>query len=220
MPAWSAHGRKDRHAGEVHAVLRSLDSAALLPDTLVTYRPPLPDDFGVLVDLEIGPSQGGGAEIFYVTVCTAKWLGRTALDEDFKGFEFLRHRLLIERWDPSLIRRAVADLCARTDGRDWNEVATRLSRYLAWEFEDYSPRIADQGPGWHIGDRYYGVTLASTPDSTDLELDDLGPGVGRGTVAIASKPDVSKRIYLRLFSEDPLPIELLERFAVEAHRRL
>lgn len=74
-----------------------------------------------------------------MTVCTAKWLERAELDENAKDFEFVRHRLLVGRWDPDLVRRAVEDLCARTSGRDWREVATRLSRYLAWEFDDYDP---------------------------------------------------------------------------------
>lgn len=43
-------------SGHVHAVLRSLDSTTLLPDALATFRPPLHDDFGILVDLSIGPS--------------------------------------------------------------------------------------------------------------------------------------------------------------------
>jgi hypothetical protein len=31
-----------------------------------------------------------------------------------------------------------SDLCRRTEGTDWNDVATKLSRYATWEFEDYS----------------------------------------------------------------------------------
>jgi hypothetical protein len=52
---------------------------------------------------------------------------------------------------------------------------------------------------WHIGERYYSVTVASTPDSLGLELDDVGPGVGRGTIAIPSKPDTGEAINVRLF---------------------
>lgn len=73
---------------------------------------------------------------------------------------------------------------------------------------------------WHIGERFYVVTFASTPDSLDLELYDVGPAVGRGTIAIASRPDGGEAINVRLFSDGPLPIEVVEQFVAEARVRL
>ena len=43
----------------------------------------------------------------------------------------------LERWDYDVLVRAISDLCLRTEGEDWPEVATRLGRFGAWEFEDY-----------------------------------------------------------------------------------
>ena len=123
----------------MHASLRSLDSPDLAADSLDSYRPPLPDDFGILLLALIGPSDAAGEEAFYVTVCSAKWLARASLAENAKGFEFVRNRLVVDRWDPELFRRAIGDLCLRTSGNDWSEVGNKLSRYLAWEFEDYTP---------------------------------------------------------------------------------
>ncbi len=123
----------------MHVSLRSLDSPNLAPDSLDSYRPPLSDDFGILLTALIGPSDGAGEEVFYVTVCSAKWLARATLDENGEGFEFVRHRLVVERWDPGLFRRAIGDLCAHTSGDSWQEIGNRLSRFLAWEFEDYAP---------------------------------------------------------------------------------
>ena len=80
--------------------------------------------------------------------------------------------------------------------------------------------MASEVERWHIGERYYGVTAASTPQGFDLELDDLGPGVGRGLVAIASLPDDSEAISLQVFGAGALPIEVLEQFIAEARRRL
>ena len=80
--------------------------------------------------------------------------------------------------------------------------------------------MASESQRWQIRDRHYGVTVASTPDSFDLELDDLGPGVGRGPVAIASMPDGSKNINVRVFTDGALPIEVIEEFVAEARRRL
>lgn len=73
---------------------------------------------------------------------------------------------------------------------------------------------------WHFADRYYGITLASAPTSMDLELDDLGPGVGRGLIAIASYDDDSGEITVKSFAEHAVPIGLLEQFLSEAQRCL
>ena len=127
------------HDGEMRAVLRSLESPDLAPDSLTNYEPPLPDDFGVLLLALVGPDDGSGEEAFYITVCSPQWLARATMDENAKGFEFVRHRLVVNRWDPDLFRRAVADLCSHTSGLDWPEVANKLSRFMAWEFEDYTP---------------------------------------------------------------------------------
>jgi hypothetical protein len=54
-----------------------------------------------------------------------------------KGFWFLRSHVLLTRWDYGVLVRALRDLCARAEGETWEEVATKLSRYGRWEFEDY-----------------------------------------------------------------------------------
>jgi hypothetical protein len=102
---------------------------------LVAEAPPEGDDFGVVVTAYIGPAGGEGAELFELTVCTSGWLAENVATP--KGFAFLRHHLVVDRWDEALVERAVRDLCLRNEGDTWNEVATKLSRYAYWEFEDY-----------------------------------------------------------------------------------
>src|SRR4051812_27613286 len=102
---------------------------------LEVFEPPTTADFGVLVTAHLGPESGEGAELFYLTVCTLGWIAAHVSMP--KGFAFLRHHLAVERWDESLVERAVRDLCLRNEGDDWNEVAVKLSRYASWEFEDY-----------------------------------------------------------------------------------
>jgi phytoene dehydrogenase-like protein len=98
----------------------------------------MPDDFGIWLTALIGPDGDVGEEVFGVTACSPQWLARTTVTENTKGFEFVRHRLVVSRWDPDLLRRAIGDLCRHTSGSDWPEVAAKLSHYLAWEFEDYT----------------------------------------------------------------------------------
>ncbi len=87
------------------------------------------------VTASAGPAGGDGEEQFQFTVCSPSWL---SAQPRAKGFAFCRHTLLLERWDPELVDRAIRDLCRRTEGESWTEVASKLSRFGRWEFEDYS----------------------------------------------------------------------------------
>lgn len=73
---------------------------------------------------------------------------------------------------------------------------------------------------WFFAGRHYIITLASSADDMNLELDDVGPGIGRGPVAVATKPDDSKEITLSTLTSDPLPIDLISQFIGEASSRL
>lgn len=42
---------------------------------------------------------------------------------------------MLDHYDYETLRRAIADLCQRSTGPTWSEVATQLSRYGAWESE-------------------------------------------------------------------------------------
>jgi hypothetical protein len=73
---------------------------------------------------------------------------------------------------------------------------------------------------WTIDGRHYGLTLASTPTSMDLELDDLGPGVGQGLVALVSCDDETQELTVRVFTDRPLPNVLIEMLIADAGERL
>lgn len=79
---------------------------------------------------------------------------------------------------------------------------------------------ADPRQRWHFAGRYYLVTLASSRETMDLELDDVGPSLGRGPTLYASCADDSGAITIRALRCDPLPIELVEEFLTEARLRL
>jgi len=76
---------------------------------------------------------------------------------------------------------------------------------------------------WHFGGRWYTATLASSVTSRDgmgLELDDVAPAPGRGSVLEAFHDDTSGEMTFISYSTEPLPFELVEQFIVEARRRL
>lgn len=118
----------------MHAELKGLDSADAPAHDIAAYTPADAGHFGLNVTASIGPAGEEGAELFSFTVCSASWLKAQSLQ---KGFVFQRHTLLLERWDPDLVQRSLSDLCLRTEGESWHEVAVKLSRFGRWEFEDY-----------------------------------------------------------------------------------
>lgn len=120
----------------MHAQLRSL-SVKVGP--LSEFTPADPTYFGALLDATIGPAGGLGEEIFQATVCSPRWLADNVLAGPNKGFAFVRHHLVIDHWDAAHVEKLIVDLCGRVSGPTWSDVANKLSRYLAWEFEDYAP---------------------------------------------------------------------------------
>lgn len=124
--------RQPLRSGAVRAELKSLDSAEA-PEGLASFQPAEPERFALAVGATIGPAGGEGGDLFYFHVVTAGWL---ADNPPPKGFEFLRD-LLVTGWDYETVRRAISDRCLHVEGRDWNEIATKLSRCAHWEFEDY-----------------------------------------------------------------------------------
>ena len=117
----------------MRADLKSLDSVDA-PAGIATFKPDDSETFAITIGAVVGPSDGPGGELFYFSACTAGWLRANPPE---KGFAFLHGHILLSHWDPDLVHRAISDLCHRTVGGDWNEVAIKLSRYGSWEFEDY-----------------------------------------------------------------------------------
>jgi hypothetical protein len=45
--------------------------------------------------------------------------------------------LIVKDYDPSLIKKLVRKFVERWSGESWHEVAQKVARIGAWEFEDY-----------------------------------------------------------------------------------
>jgi hypothetical protein len=84
-----------------------------------------------------GPGDEPGEECFDLLVCTPAWL---ANEVSHKIAIVGRHHLIVEKWDPARVRDIVTDLFTREEGKNWSELALRLSRLGYWEFEDYRER--------------------------------------------------------------------------------
>lgn len=98
------------------------------------FRPDEADCFGFFLQVMVGPSESSGVESFDFTVCTPRWL---QLRHREQGPVWGRGFLIVDGFHPVEIETEISTLIARCGGNTWEEFATRLSRYLHWEFADY-----------------------------------------------------------------------------------
>ncbi|UOP04173.1 immunity 8 family protein [Conchiformibius kuhniae] len=114
-------------------VLKSLDCAEIVQN-LAAYRPPEPDNFMLYLALSVGADDGDAADLFYLSVCTPKWLSA-----HHRGTLFAKAWLIVECYDFQEIKQAIQKLLNSINGDNWHEIAGKLNRYTDWEFEDYRP---------------------------------------------------------------------------------
>ena len=100
------------------------------PDLEEPQLPADPTDCQVLVELAVGPPDGG-QEIFSFTVVTPAALSRDELPRWGRG------KLIVSRFEWAAVRRAVERLLSHAARDSWHEVAVELNKELGWEFEGY-----------------------------------------------------------------------------------
>lgn len=99
---------------------------------LDVYFPEEIDNFIMSLTLTIGPVSEVGSNYFYVRVCTPEWLCKHQWLP-----ELMRHTLLVRKYDLGEITKTITDYIDQCEGKDWMEIAQKLSRVFAWEYEDY-----------------------------------------------------------------------------------
>lgn len=110
------------------------------------FYPDDPLNFYGIVDMDIGLAGSEGGDIFTLMVCTPKWFQENVLintpsdptHEVVRKSAFGRHYLFVNEFDEEEIESQVQKLVSDVRGKDWHEIAVRLSRYFGWEFEDYN----------------------------------------------------------------------------------
>lgn len=115
----------------MRAQLKSLMTSDIDPDS---YWPDEEDNFGFYIQAIIGPEDEEGGDIFGFQVCSPKWLQNKHSVTDIV---FIRHVILMFEYDYQAVERRIADLCNKTIGADWGEIASKIARFGSWEFEDY-----------------------------------------------------------------------------------
>ena len=105
-------------------------------EVLSRYLPADPLDFGLLVQIIVGPSDGPNEESFEVVVCSPAWVARRVVES---GPLIRRHHLVVERYDWKRISDFLMARIESVYADDWTSLAEKIGRIGCWEFEDYTP---------------------------------------------------------------------------------
>jgi Immunity protein 8 len=115
------------------------DISTYAGDSLELAKSELGRAFCASLVAHIGMRGREGADLFYFRVCSPK-----TIEAGLRGQpQFLIHTMIVDRFDPVAVRRTIEELCSETSGETWPEVATKLSRFMQWEFDNYSPAEAE-----------------------------------------------------------------------------
>ena len=103
---------------------------------LKSYKPEKADNFGFLLQIMVGVKGDKGEESFDVMLCTPKWF-----EEYYKKNDTvlgLHYIFMFEYNYEKLYKKLQKLMCV--EGKDWNEIATKLSYIGRWEFQDYNSK--------------------------------------------------------------------------------
>lgn len=97
-----------------------------------SFVPADPKCFSIVLRLRIGVEGSSSGDDFELTICTPAWL-QNNIWEPMWG----RHFLVVREFNYQEIVNTISKGVVACVGGDWIEVAGKLARLFAWEFEDY-----------------------------------------------------------------------------------
>ncbi|RAU32966.1 MULTISPECIES: immunity 8 family protein [unclassified Pantoea] len=113
------------------AILKSISNDDVELDT---FHPEDELNFSLRLLLRIGCEDSSGADNFDLRIYTPEWLCKHHWVP-----ELMRHTLLVRKYDLEEITKTITDYIDQCEGKNWIEIAQKLSRVFAWEYEDYQP---------------------------------------------------------------------------------
>lgn len=102
--------------------------------SLENFQPEEENCFTLLVSISIGLLDEAGINYFQVNVCTPEWFCKHQWVP-----ELMRHTMIVRKYDLDEITATINKCIEECTCDTWLETAQKLSRYFAWEFEDYQP---------------------------------------------------------------------------------
>jgi hypothetical protein len=92
--------------------------------------------FGLWITALIGPDCEEGGHLFQILVCTPEWIRKEYLA---RGAVWGRYMLIVSCFDHEQVRNEIARYLVGCSGKGFWEMAQKIARIGAWEFEDYQP---------------------------------------------------------------------------------
>ena len=132
---------------------------ALAADTgelsLSQWQPPNPRKFGIFVTAYIGSAATAGSDAFDFWACSPRWFYEESERSGTRswgpglsrgdGVLFGTGFVFMKTWSYPVLHRAVESLCAEHEGPDWDVAASRIGRFLDWEFQYRFDELLDAG---------------------------------------------------------------------------
>ena len=103
---------------------------------LAAYQPNEKNNFGFLLEVEIGILGQEGADLFFFMICTSEWF--TNFNKN-KNVVFGSHYIFMFEYDYTILRNVLLAYIDNIEQDTWTEIAAKLNRIGKWEFEDYKP---------------------------------------------------------------------------------
>lgn len=97
------------------------------------FTPAEADCFHITLILGIGPDDTDSMDYFDINICTLKWLET----KEIKPI-LLRNTIIVDNYDFNRILEIIKSCIDKCDGKEWDDVSIKLSRYFFWEYEGYS----------------------------------------------------------------------------------
>ncbi|WP_428826691.1 Imm8 family immunity protein [Azonexus sp. IMCC34842] len=101
---------------------------------LEKYQPENPKCFGLRISLRIGSDEGSGTNDFDIYVVTPDWL-ELMLRYEWDRAHWGLHMLMVLEYDFDLINNRIRKYIEECTGKDFLELALKISRIAAWEFD-------------------------------------------------------------------------------------
>ena len=98
------------------------------------YWPEDPSCFGLWLTVQVGPDDEEGGHLYQILACTPAGITR---EYGQTGAIWGRHMLIVFDFDPERIKSEITRYVNGCTGKDFWEVAQKVARIGAWEFEDY-----------------------------------------------------------------------------------
>ena len=117
--------------GAKHAELKALSGNI---GELLEELQPVRGSFCHTLRAEIGVRGEEGADAFEFDVCSPEYLESETASYPILSGEDL---IITRRFDPEQVEQFVRKRLRHTTGKDWGEIAERISKWARWEYGDY-----------------------------------------------------------------------------------